>query len=286
MKTLLIATDFSDNAKHAAEYGYGIATQLRANLLLLNAFMVPAEMPEGGLVTWPLYDYDDLVKNAADGLAELETELRKGGQSQIFKPAVKCMSEVGEASTVINDIVDKEKVRLTIMGTHGTSGISQFILGNHSKRMINATTGPLLLVPSPAPLTPVKKVAFATDFTHPDKDLKIIYELIDLIKPLNAELLITHVQDKKDEGIQFKKWLDNFLGDISNKADYPNIYYRSIKSEKADKGLNWLCKHGQVDILAMVHRKHGFLAQLLTGSHTQKLANQIDIPLLILPEKE
>ena len=47
MKKILIATDFSANAKHAAEYGYTIASQVKAGIILCNTFIVPAEMPRG-----------------------------------------------------------------------------------------------------------------------------------------------------------------------------------------------------------------------------------------------
>jgi len=33
MKTFLVATDFSANARHAAEYGYNLAKQIKANII-------------------------------------------------------------------------------------------------------------------------------------------------------------------------------------------------------------------------------------------------------------
>jgi len=171
------------------------------------------------------------------------------------------------------------------MATHGGNTLSDLLVGNHSRRMIDEATIPLLLVPINAEIKPVKKVAFATDFSHVEKDLQIIYKLINLIRPLNAELLITHIDDTKEERQDFKKWLDNFLVELSNKADYPHIYYRLIKSNRAERGLEWLSEQGQVDVLAMVHREHGLMAKIFKGSHTQKMANHLHIPLLVFPEK-
>ena len=73
--------------------------------------------------------------------------------------------------------------------------------------------------------------------------------------------------------------------EISNKADYPSIYYRIIQSHQTENGLEWLFEHGHVDILAMVHRKHNFLERLVPGSFTQKIAREITIPLLVIPVK-
>ena len=109
------------------------------------------------------------------------------------------------------------------------------------------------------------------------------YSLIPLAKLLNAEILVIHIQDEKKQSATFKKWLDEFLIEISNKANYPGIYYRIVKKINTEYGLDWLCENGQVDMLAMLHRPKGFLANLVSGSHTQKMANHIKIPLLVIP---
>ena len=141
-----------------------------------------------------------------------------------------------------------------------------------------------MLVPSTAKITPIKKVAFATDFKDTEHDLKIIYKLIQTIRPLNAELLITHITHESWPETNLRKSLEQFLTEISNKADYPKIYYRIVRSDKPEKGLEWLCDHGQVDVLAMVHREHGIFSELIKGSHTKKMADITNIPLLVIPE--
>jgi hypothetical protein len=70
---------------------------------------------------------------------------------------------------------------------------------------------------------------------------------------------------------------------IADNANYPNIYYREIKDRPPIVGLDWLCEHGQIDILAMVHRNHDFLDSMINGSQTQKMADHIAIPLLVFP---
>jgi nucleotide-binding universal stress UspA family protein len=84
--------------------------------------------------------------------------------------------------------------------------------------------------------------------------------------------------------MKFEKGMEKFLVEISNKANYPKIYYRIIKQAKVEQGLDWLCENGQIDMLAMVHRKHDFLDGILNGSHSKKMADHITIPLLIYPD--
>lgn len=285
MKKILIATDFSANAAHAAKYGYEIASQVKADVILCNAFIVPAEMPQAGTLVWPQFEYDELLEGSASELKQLKQELRQNLSDSSFRPEITCTSEVGGVADVIAEITRKTDIELTILGTHGAGKLDTFLVGNHSRRMINDTSGPLLLVPASAAIKPVKKVAFATDLEHPEKDLQAIYSLIPLLKKLNAELLLTHIYNGDDPTYKFKQHIQHLLVELSNKANYSNIFYRIVNSNKAERGLDWLCDHGHIDVLAMVHRKHDLLDKILLGSHTQRMADHINIPLLVIPKK-
>jgi nucleotide-binding universal stress UspA family protein len=280
MKKLLIPTDFSANATHATAYGYALAKQIKADVMLCNAFIVPTEMPQAGVIVWPMEEYDTIIKASADKLKEQKAELQSKYRSG-YTPVISLVNEMGTLTNVVDDIVNNHTIDLIIIGTHGNTGLSTILLGNHSKKMINELKKPLLLVPFKANIKPVKKIAYASDFKHPENDLSTIYKLIPFAKKLNAEILLTHVIDETYQSPALKKWVDNMLTDLSNKADYPNIYYRLIKSRGPESGLDWLCEHGQVDVLAMLHYKHSFFDNLLKGSHTQKMADHITIPLLV-----
>ena len=285
MKKILIATDFSENAAHAAKYGHIIATQIKAGIVLCNAFIVPAEIPQAGTLVWPQMEYDELVESSNSELKKLKDDLKKYAADDVYIPSISCVSGVGAVTGVIREITDKGDVEMTVMGVHGSGKLGTLLVGNHSRQMIDETHTPLLLVPSAAPVKPVKKVAFATDLEHPEKDLEVIYELIPLLKKLNAELLLTHIYNGDDPTYKFKQHIQQLLVELSNKANYPNIFYRIVNSNKAENGLDWLCDHGNVDILAMVHRKHALLDKIFLGSYTQKMANHIHVPLLVIPEK-
>jgi nucleotide-binding universal stress UspA family protein len=281
MKTILIPIDFSANAEHAAVYGHNLAKQLSYNVVLCNAVTVPAETPHAGMVTWPMEEYDILMNGSVDDLNELKNKLIEKSKDDEFNPDINCISDVGYVTEVVNEIADGQKVDMVVMGAHGSNGLNQFLLGNHARGMIDAVAKPLLLVPNTAVVTPIKKIAFATDFNKIDADLKFIYELIPLAKTLNAEILITHVYSDKDDHAKYEKAMARFITELSNKADYPNIYYRIVTNDSAEAGLDWICEHGQIDILAMVHRPHNFFDNLLKGSHTKRMSNRIGVPLLV-----
>jgi nucleotide-binding universal stress UspA family protein len=282
MKKLLFLTDFSAHAKHAAEYGYTLAKQIKANVILCNVFTIPAETPHSTMLVWPMDEAETVEESSIDELKKLKKHLIKD-QDDDFEPIVHIMTEAGLLTDRVNDVIDGNHIDMVIMGTHGSSGLSTFLLGNHARNMIDATTKPLLLVPHTAKQKPVKKIAYASDFTNKKEDLAAIYSLIDFAKGLNAEILVIHIQDERKPSAAFKKWLDELLIELSNKANYHNIYYRVEEKPNTQYGLDWFCEHGQIDMLAMLHRPKDFLSNLISGSQTQKIANHIEIPLLVIP---
>jgi nucleotide-binding universal stress UspA family protein len=286
MKTILFPTDFSENAIHAVRYGYYLARQIKADIILCNAVIIPAEAPQAGLVAWPMEESDVLLKDSTAGLVKLKSAIEQTRKKTGFQPAIRYLNQSGILTDVVNHIIADEKVDLVVIGTHGSSGLTTLLLGNHSRSMIDWVNSPLLLIPPAAKLSPVKKIAFATDFKNPEEDIKSIASLTALAKPLSAEILLTHIYEDEDKSPEFQQWIKRFVSELSDKVHFSNIQYTMYKSNNgAQSGLEWLCDNGQIDILAMVHRSHNFIDSLFRGSQTQKIAGQIPIPLLVFPAK-
>jgi len=246
---------------------------------------VPAEVPQSGMVAWPMEESDMMLLDSNNELKRIKSGLEHESGAEGYQPVISFLNGSGAVTDIVNQMVENHEIDLVIIGTHGSSALTTLLLGNHSQEMIDAATRPLLLIPPGVPVKGVKKIAFATDFTNPVEDLECIYQLIRLARPLNAEILLTHIYNEKGQTPEFEKWIKEFITDLSNKANYPNIYYRIVKSGHTASGLDWLCGHGQIDMLAMVHRTHGFIENIFRGSQTQKMARHIPVPLLVFPQK-
>jgi nucleotide-binding universal stress UspA family protein len=277
MKKFLFPTDFSANAKHALAYGYNLARQVKANIVICNAIIEPAEVAQAGLVVWPMEESELLVKDSSRELNLLKQHLEDKAETIGYTPTISCMAQAGTVLDVVNGIMHYENIGLVIIGTHGSSGLSTLLLGNHSRSMIDEINKPLLLVPPAGKIAPVKKIAFATDFQNPVYDLACIINLITLARPLNAEILVTNIFDNDHHNHEI------FMKELTAKANYPLLYYRMVKAYTPEAGLDWLCEYGQIDMLAMAHRDHNFIDSLFRGSLAQKMATHIPIPLLVFP---
>jgi len=285
MKTILVTTDFSLGANNAARYAIQLAKGLKAGITLCNAFKVPAEAPMAAQIAWPLEDYDSLKSETLEELrllAEVLTEDELSNpDAHGYHPTIDYTAAVGTVSDVARNLVENRKLSMVVMGMSGAGMISRMVLGSNSHDMIEKANFPVFLIPPAARFNGIHKIAFATDLST--GDMEVIHSLAGLAYPFNAEILLAHVTDEKYDDPKQQHKVDSFLNDITCKMDYPRIYYRHIKSMDVEHGLDWLAEHGQIDILAMMHRRHNIFEQIFKGSHTQHMARRTELPLLVFP---
>ncbi len=285
MKTILVPTDFSTSADNAAHYAVQLAKVLKTDVKLCNAFLVPAEAALADTIVWPLEDYDSIKDGVnrqlyltADKLANQE----KLDPGNVAYPRIDFTGKAGSVPEVVKQIVNSEDVPLVVMGMSGAGVLSRLFLGSNSKDMIESADFPLLLIPQETNYKRIRKIAFATDLN--EHDLEIIYSLAAFARNFNAEILIAHITDEKYDIPEHQKMTDNFLSDITCKANYDKIYYRHVKSMDVEHGLDWICEHSLSDMIVMSHGKHNIIDAFFNGSQTKKLARHVNIPLVVYPK--
>lgn len=283
MKTLLIATDFSAGATHAADYGYHLAQQIKADVMLCNAVLIPSDIPQAGIMAWPIDNYDSYLDSSSNQLEILKDQLEISTEQSAFKPAISCIAQAGYINDLVLDIIVKNDIAFVVMGTHGSSGLSTFLMGNHSRSMIDHVTRPLLLVPPNVSMKPISKIVFAADFKNAKDDLISFYALILLAKALNAEIILAHIYHEKLNSPADNEWVKQSLTNLALNSHYTNISFKYIQNDTTDHGLQLLCEQEKADMLAMIHQPHNFIDSMLNGSHTQHMANHASIPLLVFP---
>lgn len=283
MKTVLISTDFSAGAAHAAEYGYHLAQQLKADVMLCNAVLIPSDIPQAGMMAWPVDNYNSYLDSSTNQLEILKDQLVISTEKFDFKPAISCFTDAGSINDLVLDIINKNEIAFVVMGTHGSSGLSTFLIGNHSRSMIDHVTRPLLLVPPKVSMKPIRKIVFAADFKNAKDDLISFYALILLAKTLHAEIILAHIYPEKLNSPDDNEWVKQSLTNLAVSSHYTHISFKYLQNNKTDNGLKALCIEEDADVLAMIHQPHTFINSLLHGSHTQYMASHTDIPLLIFP---
>ncbi len=285
MKTIAVLTDFSKRSEHAALYALHLAQKIKADVLLFNAFQVPADNLNSKQGEWPVEDYDEVAKSTEKKLEvlceKLKNEVKENSFPGTYLPALSYQCEEGAIANNMANLEENKNIVLIVLATHGVDNASAFLMGNNCRQIIDAASIPLLIIPENCAIKNIEKFAFATDIVHNDVDY--IRSLASLAKQFWAEILVANVnqhapltKDHEDAVTAFKK-------EVMRKINYGRVYYRNIPNENVKKGLDWLIEYVKFDILVMVHRKEDPSDFFFKSSITKKIADHIYLPLLVYP---
>lgn len=138
-KTILVPTDFSDNAAQALDYAVELAAKLDAKIYVLNVIGMRMFGAEYGLAVSQSMVDDVMQGNQRelDKLVAARTGKVAFGQSLL---------EFGDARAVIEQTASKLSADLIVMGTHGRQGMKRFLVGSVAESVVRTAPCPVLLV--------------------------------------------------------------------------------------------------------------------------------------------
>lgn len=142
IKFLLVPTDFSPGADIALNYAIDLALRQRATIHLLHvidADSFVAAYPDGLLIEMPGVR-EQLVETANRRLEECVEKCRTAGVAATSRVAC------GRAAPFIVEEASSRDSDLIVMGTHGRSGFSHFLLGSVAERVLRLAQCPVLTV--------------------------------------------------------------------------------------------------------------------------------------------
>lgn len=137
-KRILIATDFSQIARHALEYAVSFGQAYGSHLYLLHV-LDPEQYPNSGSE-----GRDSALENESRLLQQKLDELR----SQVVSSGLPCdpVTRFGHVSAIIQNFVSEHSVDLLVMGTHGGSYLGRLSLGSCAQETFRGVACPVLTV--------------------------------------------------------------------------------------------------------------------------------------------
>lgn len=216
MKTILYATDYSENSVAALKYAHNMCLEIGSKLLVIHVFDNPTI-----LQTKVKQPFPNLEKDALTGhTAKLEEFCKKHFGSDLKKINVE-VEAIMDKSAVDGIVSKAEKIQslLIVTGMKGESKLRKLIMGSTARDLIEKGPYPVLTIPGDASYNQIKTIIYATDFQ--EEDLDAIRKLATIAKPLNAIIKIVHISPLENiinegEKIELEK-------KINNHVDYANM---------------------------------------------------------------
>jgi nucleotide-binding universal stress UspA family protein len=153
LKHVLVPLDGSQVAEKALKYALDIVDP-QGTITLVSAVDVP-EVPLYGYYT-PINVPD--YQKAVEEMAPAAKKYLDSVAAQFGESAIRFMTEahVGDPAEVIITTAEKYGVDAIVMSTHGRSGLSRWIMGSVTNKVLNARTCPVFVVPAVEDHTPNK----------------------------------------------------------------------------------------------------------------------------------
>ncbi len=142
IETILVPTDFSRHALHAARKAQRVLRPIEqgARLILLHAYHLPLEYTAYGAIPTGLNFHQDVAALAEEKLLKVADELARDG---LEVETVACQGYPPEA---IVETARERDVDLIALGTHGRTGLSHLLLGSNAERVVQQAPCPVLTV--------------------------------------------------------------------------------------------------------------------------------------------
>jgi nucleotide-binding universal stress UspA family protein len=271
-KTILVPTDFSDNASNAADYALKLFSANDIKVYLLHSYFLSPSSPDVSVYILPEEQNKilNLVKQKLNNEAvRLKTSHGNVAEIEVF-------AKYGSVSDACIEFIREKPVDIITMGTHGASGVKKYLFGTNTAEVIKETDNTILVVPENFQYKSFKNILFATDFN--DSDIEAITEMAKLAENNNARLIILHVSLQEEYEESMLDWFEEL---VKEKTSYSEINFRLLKEKEVLKSLKKFIREYKIDLLLMSTRKRTFMQHFFEGSLTKQMAFSTDIPMMV-----
>jgi nucleotide-binding universal stress UspA family protein len=140
---ILVASDFSDTARVAADWAADFARALASKLVVIHAFDMPVVgVPDAAFIV-DARTAARLSEQAQRGLDAEVARLRDLGVE------VEGLLRQGDARDVIPKAAETASAGLVVVGSHGRRGLSRALLGSVAESIVRASKVPVVVVRKP-----------------------------------------------------------------------------------------------------------------------------------------
>lgn len=268
MKTILVPTDFSDNANRALDYACHLALHKNAKIILMNSYQAPASSSN------VMINFTDILEE--DSKKDLAKDLAKLRENDTYaKVEIELFSCYGYLSESIKKANAEFEIDLVVMATAGASNLSSRLFGSNTTDAIKNAEQPILVVPNETKFSEWENITFASNIQTSKNDCPF-EPLKELMNLPTCKLNVLTVVD--EETTVNKEAVNDRIAEKLKGIDYTiNV----VENEKVSDGILDFINENDTDLLVLIRKNYGFIEGLLHASVTKKIALHTNKPMLL-----
>ncbi|MEO1052637.1 MAG: universal stress protein [Bacteroidota bacterium] len=274
MKTILVPTDFSEQAQFALDFATQIAKKNDTKIFLFHVLEIPVGTFAEPLTVNVGGSFDaDFVKEMTDNAKKEINKLAEqfAGEGVDIETYV----DLGSPYEGISHLVSEKQADLIVMGSKGASGLSEIFIGSNAEKVVRRSECPVIVVKQKTDTTKIKNIVFGTGIKDVSEGLMM--KLKQLQAAFGATLHLVRINTpnnfKRDEDI--KRSLKALASRHMLKHYTINIYNDMYE----DQGLIYFAEEVDADMIALgTHGRTG-IAHLISGSLAEDVVNHAIRPI-------
>ena len=269
MKKILVPCDFSGPAVQAFKFAVQIASQSKGEIILLHVVELPV-LRHGPV---PI---NAMEKVFLKGVKErIDRDFSKMVDKWGKKVKVSLVVDHGTVNHTIITNIKRKNIDLVVMGTHGVSGIREYVVGSNAEKVIRYSPVPVISVKRNFKNS-IKRIVLATDLSELPK--KVSEKLLQLQKFFKAHLYVGYMNTPFN--FKTEEALRPLLKDFMKQNGFSKNCSSTIYNEyDLVAGIRNFAKYSKADMVAMpTHSKKG-LIHFIFGSVAEDVANHIECPI-------
>ena len=187
LKNILYATDFSAQSNAALPYALSIARKYGSKIFAVHVVSLSPFPGSSPTIAWQALAAQ-AVREAKEAMMKLEPQLEGIPHKALIRK--------GDISKELSRIVDEERIDLTVVGTHGRTGVSKALMGSVAEEIFRQTPCPVLTVGpnvcgEPAVAVGMRTILYPTDFSS--ESMAAAPYAISMAQEHQARLYLLHV---------------------------------------------------------------------------------------------
>lgn len=270
MKRILVPTDFSEQAEYALRVAAQIAKQNNSEIILLHMLELPHQAGDAlgsGHQIPEIMFYKDKAISKLEDLMDVDY-LEGINVSEII--------QFEKAFDGILAVSKKNNVDLIVIGSHGTSGFQEMLIGSNTEKVVRFSQVPVLVIKNRNDDFKASNFVFASDFS--DEIKKPFAQLVDFAKSFDANLSLVMINTPNS----FKPThvAEKIMNDFMKEFHYPNYSLHIYNDVNVEKGILNFSNSVNADLIGMcTHGRTGF-AHFFNGSISEDLVNHAVRPVI------
>ena len=285
MKTILIPTDFSRTATHAAYYGAELSKQGDiSRIVLLNSFFISIYESFFPSPDFVYVSDEDIEARATERVEQLEA--LKRDLSEIVGKHVVIDTHLSRLplNRAIISVIESHAVDIVILGSNGVGAQDDSRIGENAVSISKICPVPVIVVPPTGNFRSIKRVVLACDFKKVTKTIPL-KTLKKILSDPEVELLVLNVDP---EG-KHSNWDPELIAEQTDlhqmlKCFNPKYYFSSHYDTIS--GIVDFSTRRDAHLIIALPKRYSFFESLMHNSVSQKLTIHSSVPVLLLKDEE